>query len=222
MIALDLPGHGESFRSTDSAKDYSMIGISAHVEQTVRELNPDNYILVGTSLGSNIIGEIIPRLKNCKGMLIASCSIIGKGLTPDKILQPNPNLAPLFTPNPTDAEIDLLIADMNHDINNETRNQVRTIFKNTDPQFRVHMAASIGAGAYSDEIANVENSGLPLCVVFGDKERLCFIEYLNTIELKKWGDKIHIIANAGHNFQYDQPAKFSVLLKEFADSCFTE
>src|ERR1035437_822822 len=58
LITMDLPGHGQSFRSKEPQKDYSLIGMAKYVKDFVSKFENEEYILIGNSLGTNLIGEI--------------------------------------------------------------------------------------------------------------------------------------------------------------------
>src|SRR6185369_7066104 len=90
LIAIDLPGHGDSLRSKDPANDYSLKGMASHLQTFIAARSNEEYIIVANSLGANLVGEIATELKNCKGIMITGSSAIGKGLGVPDIIKPNP------------------------------------------------------------------------------------------------------------------------------------
>jgi len=160
LIALDLPGCGNSFKSETPDKDYSIKGLSKHVKDFLSQFNSKEYMVVACSLGANVIGEIADELVNCKGFLLLSPSIIGFHLTAADILKPNPNLTPLFTANPTDEQLNALTEELGYNLNSEIKEEIKSIFHKVDPNFRTFMAASIGTGDYSDELQKYKT---PIC-----------------------------------------------------------
>lgn len=222
LIAMDLPGHGDSFRSKDPVNDYSLMGMSRHLKEFISNFDKEEYILVANSLGSNLVGEIAHELANCKGIMITGSSAVGKGLTPADIIKPNPNLVACFMAAPTDEQIDLLINDMGYNLASQINKAIKLIFRKTDPEFRVAMAAAIGQGLYSDELANFEKSKIPIAVVFGKEEKLLFTDHLDKIPFKKWKDKTILIENSGHFSQLDQPKALAAIVGEFAQDCLKQ
>jgi len=217
-IAIDLPGHGESFKSTDPINDYCYQGLTKHVEDFIINDQAESFIIVGLSLGTNIIGELKSEFKKCKGIMLISSCVVGKGLQVSDVLDiANPNLPTCFTANPSDEEIEALIADAADTKSREGKEKIKKDFITTDPLFRLTMAT---AKDDTNEIENIENRRIPIAVVFGENEKLCFKDYLDKIEFKKWKNKTITIADAGHCMQYDQPETLANLVSDFAKDCF--
>src|ERR1035437_7161806 len=82
LITIDLPGHGNSFRSEEPEKDYSFKGIAKHIANLINSISEEKYIIVATSLGTNIAAETLPLLKNCKGFFLIGACIIGHNYSP--------------------------------------------------------------------------------------------------------------------------------------------
>lgn len=220
LIAIDLPGHGDSFRSKDPKNDYSLKGMAIHLKEFISGFNKQNYIIVANSLGANLVGEIAADFTNCKGIMLTGSSAIGKNLTVPDIIKPNPNVTALFMPTPTEEQIDLLIADVACNLPEELKTRVKNSFAKTDPEFRTSMAEAITNQLYSDELLNLEKSKIPVAVVFGAEEKLCFTDYLDKIPFTKWKNKTFLIENSGHFSQLDQPQVLTELINEFAEDCF--
>ena len=221
LVVVDLPGHGKSFRSTEPEKDYTLVGMAAHLKEFIKELNLNEYILVGNSLGCNIIGEAIEGLTNCKGIVFTSSSAIGKKLTAADIIKPNPNVGALFTPEPNDEQIDLLIGDIAYSLTATQKELIKYDVKNTDPQVRVQLATCVGKQAYSDELQTIEQVKIPTVVIFGQEDKLCFTDYIDKVPFAKWKNKTFLIPHSGHFSQLDQPQALTKLIKEFAEDCFS-
>ncbi|CAN5227929.1 alpha/beta hydrolase [soil metagenome] len=219
LIAVDLPGHGKSFRSSDPEKDYSMKGMANHLREFLAHFEQEEYVLVGNSFGTNLIGEIALELRNCKGIMLTAADIIGKGLSTAEIIQPNPNVLACFIAEPSQEQIDSLVSDAVWNLSEELMARMKIIFRHTDPAFRLQIADSIGRAEYSDEILNLENSKLPVCVLFGEKEKLIFPDYLDKINFKYWRNKTIIIKDSGHCSQLDQPIILAEHIREFAIDC---
>jgi len=220
LIAMDLPGHGQSFRSKEPQKDYSLIGMAKHVKDFVSKFENEEYILAGNSLGTNLIGEIAKELVNCKGIMLIGSTAFGKNLTAADIFKPNPNGAACFMAEPNKEQINLLFEDAAYKLPEEKNKEVKTIFTDTDGNFRSQMAEAVTKGEFSDELMNIELSKIPAAVIFGEEDKICFIDYLDKVPFPKWKNKTVLIANSGHCSQLDQPIKLAEIINEFAHSCF--
>lgn len=220
LIALDLPGCGDSFVSENPANDYSIKGLAQHVKEFISQFDKTDYIIVATSLGANIVGEIINELKNCKGVMLTSSSAIGLGLTVNDIIKPNPNVAAFFMAEPSDEQINALIEDVAYNLLGTLKDKAKRIFKSTDPNFRTFMAESVTKADYSDELQNLKDSKLPIAVVFGEQDKLCFTDYLDKVPFPKWNNKTILLPDSGHCSMLDQPQTLTKIIGEFAEDCF--
>jgi pimeloyl-ACP methyl ester carboxylesterase len=219
-IAVDLPGHGKSFRSTQPAKDYGIPGMASHLKEFIEAHADSDYVIVSNSGSTNLVGEIAGSLVNCKGIMLIGASVIGEGITADHILKSTPNLKPFFTAEPSESDLEGLITEGSLAISVPARKTYKDIFLQTDPAFRKHWFDSISNQEWTDEIKNLESLHVPVAVVYGENDNFTFIDYLEKTDMKKWRDKIITIPQAGHLIQDDQPQEVAALVAEFANDVF--
>ncbi len=222
LIAIDLPGHGKSFRSNDPKKEYSLKSLGDNVNDFIKKECSGDYIVVANSLGTNVIGEVACELINCKGIMLTGSCANGKQLTLENIFKPNPNIAACFIAEPSEEQIDLLIGEATWNLPSSQKEIIKVHIKATDPVFRRCFAEAMGNSAYTDELLNFEKSGIPIAVVFGEEEKICFTDYLDKIPFPKWRNKTHLIPNAGHFLHLDQPDALANLIRKFSVDCFKE
>jgi pimeloyl-ACP methyl ester carboxylesterase len=220
LIAVDLPGHGKSFKSKQPEKDYRIQGMAGYLKEFILQNSTNEYIIVANSAGTNLTGEIAHLLINCKGIFLTGANVIGDNISVTDILQPNPNLTPFFTANPTDEDVDKMIDEGSYNIPDSTKKRSKEIFRETDSTFREQWFASISRLEWTDEIKNLNTLAVPVAVVYGEEDRFSHIHYLEKSSLKKWKNKIITVPEAGHLIQYDQPKVLAQLIKEFATDCF--
>lgn len=219
-IALDLPGCGKSFRSETPEQDYTIKRLSKHIKDFLQDFENNPYIIVACSLGANLIGEISDELINCKGVMLLSPSIIGFNLSVADIIKPNPNLEAMFIEKPTDEQLNLLVNEFGDNLTPNHKDYIKTTFNVADPKLRTVMAASIGTGDFSDELQKLQNSNLPVAVIFGADDELCFTDYIDKTPLTQWHNKTILIPNSGHLVMLDQPNELIKIVNEFAEDCF--
>jgi len=222
LITVDLPGHGNSFRSDNPEKDYSLFGLADHFLSFIKQFDSKPYILVGNSLGSNIISEIAPKLKNCSGVLFTGSCVFGKSVSLEEVFLPNPNATTCFTENPTDDMINMLAEDTIYNQSSDTKNLISNEFKNTDTKVRAVLGACIAGQQYSDELLNLEKSGIETAFVFGAEEKICNPHYLDHVNFSKWRSQSVLIENCGHFPHLDQPKALANIISEFAADCFNK
>jgi len=220
LIAIDLAGHGKSFRSDDYYTDYSFKGHVKHVGDFLDKNLSNEYILVGNSMATNIIGELAPNFSNCKGIMLTGPALLGGGLNITDIIKPNPNMGISFTAEYTEEQLELFVCDLGHNLSTEQKEQIKNDFKSTDPKVRTCVAELITNNDFSDQILNIENAGLPVAIVYGNKEKVCETSCFNKFTFPKWKDKVIFIGDSGHCSQIDQPEKLSQIIFEFSNEVF--
>lgn len=219
-VAADMPGHGSSFRSDRPEVDYSMRGMAEHVAAFLAGYSEQGYIVVASSLATNYIAEKAYSLNNCKGVFLMGPCIIGESIIPAEIIMPNPNFAPTFEAEPDEAMLDALIADEAYHVSPELKAQLKSMYHDTDPQLRVQLGKSVAEQEYGDEIGNLWKQDIPIAVVYGADDKLINPDYMASLPLKMWKDKIIKIPKAGHCFQFDEPELLAKMIAEFAGECF--
>ena len=73
LIAFDLPGHGDSPKSSDL---YTLEALRNTVAEFINNFNYDEVILVGHSLGGHLSVQSLSGIKNVKGIVISYDSMI--------------------------------------------------------------------------------------------------------------------------------------------------
>ena len=219
LYAFDLPGHGQSYRS-ESAEDYSLKGLGKVVDKIIDSLKIKEYILVTLSIGSNMVAETLETLKGCKGIFMAGACLIGEKFPVSSLVQPFPYMHLLSASQATVDELENYAQyDMFHPSKEDVQKFVAA-YQNTDPVFRNTIGKILAEGDYSDEIAIVKESGIPLALIYGKEEAVVKPLYLEDAGFKLWGNKIHLIEKAGHMVNIDSEATFNEYLYSFAKEVF--
>ena len=214
LVAFDLPGCGKSGKS----KDYNMRYLASLIPQVVSQLGIEEYILVGLSLGTILIGEAAPQLTGCKGLFLASVNLTSNKYNPGTWLNPFPEVAALMSASVPD---DVLNSFAYRLVLNNTAvaNTYKNSYQNTDPDFRLAIADTIAKQDWTDEIENVLNMKVPICIVFGKEDKILHTNYLDDFPAR-WRKKTFLIPDAGHFVNGEQPEAFNKLLIEFAQDVF--
>ncbi len=222
LIAFDLPAHGQSSASNDPEMDYSVTGLSKIMAGAVRKLVPNSpFILVGFSLGTNIVVEMLDFSITPLGMVLSGPDLIGGKYALQDAIIPDVDTTLLFkdntpvetvkrytglaTSSKDQSDTDLIIADYN---------SVKTPFRST-------LLKTAIAGTYGDEISILNKSTISTLFVYGEDEKLLNTDYLKGADLPIWGNNIFKIPDAGHFVNMDQPRAFNDLLFKYSDQIFT-
>jgi pimeloyl-ACP methyl ester carboxylesterase len=222
LIAIDLPGHGESAPAPDPTATYCMPGYARVLVEVARQLDASNAVFFGWSLGGHVVLEASADLPRAAGFAIMGTPPVC--IPPDmgRAFLPNPAVAVGFREDSSDAEIAEFL-----------RSFVRpgvTVppvfvedFHRTDKRARSHLAASISPGGCGarDEIEIVKRLTKPLAVLHGEHEAVANGAYIRSLEMPSlWGGSMRVIAGAGHAAQWEAPEAFDNLLGAFAQECF--
>ncbi|MFG1603188.1 alpha/beta fold hydrolase [Actinoplanes sp. NPDC049265] len=214
-IALDLPGHGQSPPATDPA-GYSLPGYAAVLTGFVRELGLDRPIVVGWSLGGQIVMEAAPQLPDASGFVIFGAPPVASPAQMAEAFRPNPALGYLFREQVSDEEAKLAAACLLAPGSPLDTAELVTDILATDGAARTGLGASAGAGRFADEIAIVSALRQPLAIVHGAEEQLVRLDYLRKLPIPAlWRGEIQVLADAGHAPHQEAPQQFAALLSRF-------
>ena len=214
LVAMDLPGHGQSSPASDPTT-YSMPGYAKVVGEVAQQLDLTEAVFVGWSLGGHIALEAIAQLPKAAGWLIFGAPPLAFPPAMAEAFLPNPAMGAAFKPDLTEDEAAGFAAAMF-----KPGTPVPDFFlediRRTDGQARARLAASIQPGGYADEIAIVANLSAPLAILHGEHEQLVNGAYISALKMPTlWRGAVQIIREAGHAPHWEQPDQFNALLEAF-------
>jgi pimeloyl-ACP methyl ester carboxylesterase len=215
LIAIDLPGHGESANATDPAQ-YTLPGYARVLTDVTRYFGVQEAVFVGWSLGGHIVLEAAPDLPQAAGFVIFGTPPLAFPPAMEHAFLPNAAMGVGFSGDITQEQ---------------ARAYVTAFFKpgvtdlpavfiedamRTDGQARTQLAASIAPNGYRDEVDVVAKLGQPLAVLHGAEEQLVNGGYFDTLKMPTlWRGAVQSIADAGHAPQWEQPSHFDALIEAF-------
>jgi pimeloyl-ACP methyl ester carboxylesterase len=222
IVALDLPGHGASAdaSSADRALAYSIPGYGAVINGVVEQLSLQRAVCVGWSLGGHAVLEASVALPQAAGFMVFGA--------PPLPYPPAPDFAGAFLAVGLGFEQDWTVE--------QARQYVESLLApgaavpefmvqdalRTDGHARSSVAASIGTVGFADEVLIVGALPRPLAMLQGGSEQIVNLAYLQGLAgaiPKLWFEQVHVVPNAGHALQWEQPARFDALLDAFVASC---
>jgi pimeloyl-ACP methyl ester carboxylesterase len=223
LVAVDLPGHGES----DDAKDpgaYSLPGHARAVRAVVEALDLHGASFVGWSLGGHVTLEMAPDLPRARGFVI-----FGTPPVPSRAAPSVPSHEPVrepFLPNPA-----MQFTFQENIDKSEASAYVAAFFKpgfadipsfyledalRTDGRARGGLGSSVQDGLYRDEVAIVRDLKVPLAVLHGGDEQLVNGQYFGSVAMPSlWRGAVQLLPYAGHAPQWEMPKAFDALLEAF-------
>lgn len=225
LIAIDLPGYGESEPPKDRIKVYSFPGFADVITEAINTLHLNNLIVAGWSLGGHISLELTSRLPFLKGILITGTPPIEVSL--EGIMQGfkhiDSELMACFGKGNLDhREAELLATISGYDYSDEKHFLVDAIL-NTDEGAKTIYPASISKGIGKNQREIVAQWPCPLAIVAAENDIAINYDYvMNNVTYKNlWRNQVQIVKNAGHAIMFDKPEEFNTLLNEFFDDIFS-
>ena len=212
LIAIDLPGHGDSALASKPEETYSVLNYADLIVEFVNELNLKNVILAGHSLGGHIAIEASEQINNCIGLVIFGTPPIGMPPAMADMFLPNPAINYAYTGDLTTEEAKTLAAAFA-----PAEYKLEKAILNTDPNARVYLGASIGQGKFKDELAICSSARFPIAIFHGEGDALINLDYLNNLTFPIWKDKVHVIRDSTHCPQLENPDDFNAKLSELID-----
>jgi pimeloyl-ACP methyl ester carboxylesterase len=202
VVLIDLPGHGDSGLGR---KDYTMEAFGSDVALVARSLDLQNVILVGHSMGGDVIAAAALQMRDrMKGMVMVDAyKSIGAGRT--------------------DEQVQNFIASLLPDFKSKAYALVRTFFVPGTDEELVHRVATDMSSApveialsevkwalsYSREIsAAMKRLKLPTVTINPDDSPT------DMVSMKEHGINVLILPKTGHFLMMENPAKFNELLEK--------
>lgn len=218
LIALDLPGHGDSGAASD-AGIYSLPGYAGIVAGVAEQLNAKDAVFVGWSLGGHLLLEAAWMLPEAKGLMIFGTPPVGKPPAMDQAFLPHPTNGVLFSPELTDEQATDFATSF-FQVGAEVPDSFIADVKRARGEARLNMGMSIGGGNYTDELEIVANLTCPLAVLHGANEQLVNGAYIETVTMPTlWRGAVQYVENSGHAPQWENPEAFNALLAAFVTDC---
>ncbi len=221
VVAIDLPGYGNSDDTT-----YDVATFTSVIAQAAVELGVDDGVMVGWSLGGDFLLQSAHLLPDVKGYFLFGTAPVGGG---------PPGLSPFLSPSESYAGVatqygfiaDLTTAQIDEYVTAFFRpgyDHIPGFFNNdgyrTDPGTRqaVLTAASGLDPSFVAEVPVVQNLTVPIALVHAQNDAFVRLEYLQAIAPgipNLWKDKVIVVPASGHALQWERPLAFDILLAAF-------
>lgn len=217
LVVFDLPGHGESGVPQDSK--CSLIGLAQIMSEAVRQLsNNGQYILIGASLATNIVAEMLWRDMDPRGIILAGPCIIGDNYQIQNMLKENTHADVVFKMDVDDEELYQYAIETSISRSQEDINLFIEDFRKTNKTFRFLLAESLAKKVYNDQIDVFKGIKNPILIVFGADEKILHPHYLDDAKLPLWNEVIYKIKGASHLVPIDEPEIFNSLAHNYISS----
>jgi pimeloyl-ACP methyl ester carboxylesterase len=215
LVAIDLPGHGES----DDARDpsaYSLPGHARAVRAVVEALGLGEARFVGWSLGGHVALELAPDLPEARGFVIFGTPPIATREDMQGAFLPNPAMKFSFQERVDREEGAAYVAAFFRPGFADIPPFFLDDVLRTDGRARSGLAANGANGGYRDEPAVARDLRVPLAVLHGEWDEFVNGRYFDTVPMPTlWRGAAQQIPGAGHTPQWETPEAFDALIEAF-------
>ena len=217
LVAVDLPGHGESADATNAAATYCYSGFARAAEDLLEMLSVESCVVVGWSLGGHVALELAAQSSKVSGVLTMGTAPAPGGplgLVRSKNFSRGLLLSGMsqFTAKDAQQFESLCFGDA------ASGEFVPTLMR-TDPLMRPSLAKSTLMNLESDQHHQVMNSPVDICLLHGAKDPFIRTDYMATLVSPTiHGGGTIILKDSGHAPFMDQPRGFETVLIDFFEN----
>lgn len=219
LLAIDLPGHGDSPPPVAPEQTYSLPGYADVLVETASALELGGAVFVGWSLGGHTLLEAAARLPGAAGLLIFGTPPVSTFGDFMHVATSDPALLAGYRDDCSDAEVRALLP-LLFQPGHAVPQQFFDDFRRTDPRARALLGASAAEGRLKDEARVVRELAVPLAVLHGAHEQIVIrLDVDKSSAPTLWRGAVQAVPGAGHAAHWENPQVFNRLLGEFALDC---
>ncbi|AUN98312.1 alpha/beta hydrolase [Bacteriovorax stolpii] len=212
LIFVDLPGHGESSKEgTYSLRQFGII-----ISEFIQALRLNNIILIGHSLGGHVAINVLKNF-NPDGLFLFGTPPLKKPFDVSAFTG-NTNGVALTLENPTAAEIELLMTELNY--TGAQKTLATEDFLKSDPRFRTGILADVISNIHEDEINLINSFYGDVMFLVASKESLINNDYIRREFSSELTNTQIKEIDAGHSPQIERGVVFNKMLSDFAKNVF--
>ena len=221
LIAVDLPGHGNSESPKNPEEQYSIPGYASFIQKIVEQMDLTNLILVGHSLGGHAVIEAAPHIEErVIGIVIFGAPPVSSTQDFPHAFNPLPAVALAYQALLSKEECLTLAQEFVDDRNIK---RVAKIISETDGMAREKLGMSVQKGVFANELEILKSLTISIALLHGNEDRLINREYLSGLSFpNQWRNQIHLIQGAGHTPQLETPALFNEYMRQFLEDVSTK
>ena len=216
LIAIDLPGHGDSKPADDPNATYTFSGYAQEIAKAVKQLGITECAFLGWSLGGHVALECLDKIKGLRGVALT-------GAPP--VVVSTVGFAQAFKGIPSDMA---KLMSKRH----FTREQASVFMSGVgkeewmveyglkaDGRTRARLMEWIIQGVGGDQRSLVAETKLPIALIAGDRDPASPRDYLESLKFGNlWG--MRYIPDSGHDVIYEKSDVYNGIFLEFLNDIF--
>ena len=219
LVAVDLPGHGQS--DARPPEYYSFPELASSIASLVQSIWPGkSCCLVGHSLGTHVVAEMLPFLPPPHGIVLLSPKVFGGPVALDTVVNPHIDASFMVSDEHTHEDLYPLFQQGVYQNSPQLLEQLVQSHRATAKGFRPAYLQSLLRGEFSNQVGLLHQSNIPLLVVFGKQDTVTNLHYLHQSGLSFWKGAPQYLDDCGYFIALEAPAAMKALLLEYLEECF--
>lgn len=215
LVAIDLPGHGQSDNVTNLEEICSISSFARLMDEIIHMLNLKKTTLIGWSMGGHVGIEMLGQGIELAGLVITGTPPCGPGAD---------DMAAAFLPSPHMAltgKVEFTAEEVqnytNELYNGTGTEQFADMVKRTQGAVRATVVGNfVVPDSSHDQKQVVATTNVPLGVLQGEKDSFMSLDYFDGLKWNSlWQDKVSVIRGAGHAPFWEKPEEYDKLLLNF-------
>lgn len=189
LIAVDLPGHGDSQHFVEAETNpeiYTVPFYADALNEVIKQLNLNQITALGHSLGAHITTALSKRVK-LQALVNIQNTPINTPADVASALSQAPVFLQLFNPNFTEESLIQLSQEF---FNESSPDYFVTDFKATDPNCRKNLLLSLQNGLVLNEVEYLRNIDIPFQLIIGIKDSFTNSDYIKKLN---YNDSVYFI-----------------------------
>lgn len=216
IIAVDLPGHGQSPSPLDPKYHYTIPGYASILEEIAALLKIKKCGVLGYSLGGNIALQWSQFTDKIAGIVLLSCAPMPYSEEAKFYYLPYEGSYAAHPETLTKMQAETYMEAVGFDVSDPDAICMVEDAMKTDPASRAVMVASVLGGQGKDELTIVEQLPLPLAMIAGENDKVLNLKLLTELPYQNlWKGEIFLIKNSSHALPIHQAKEIMPLLVEF-------
>ncbi|CDG21556.1 putative Epoxide hydrolase [Xenorhabdus poinarii G6] len=214
VLALDLPGHGESSRASEPRQAYSMPSYAHTIIEVLGKIGIDKVVVFGWSLGGHIGLEMLALFPQMMGLMICGTPPVSIGAD-NVALGFRPGVGLAGKAEFTQEDVKQFVTDTYAAHALHEPFIVDAVIK-TDGLARQYMFEAFLSPQASDQKLLVETSNIPLAIVNGADDPFIHFDYIAGLNYRNlWKRKVFNLPGIGHAPFWQLPERFNPFLFDF-------
>jgi pimeloyl-ACP methyl ester carboxylesterase len=213
LIAVDLPGHGESDNAAFPDQTYSVPGYADAMLDVLFALDAPNAAVLGWSLGGHVALEMMARSQSISGAFVVAAPPVTPGPTAIGGFNMTPNTA-LYMTDVLDEASMRLLAELS--VPDPATHHMYEAVARTDGRARRIVVDSMLGGVGADPAQLLGDATRPIALIVGEHDTGISHSFMQSVQGSAlWHEAVQTIADAGHAPFLDAPTPFNAMLLQF-------